>query len=214
MAQALSVQDVARYLLARQDPSAEPITNKKLQKLVYLAQGTTLAMLHRSLWDTDALGARVTAWEQGPVVPDLWREYKAAGYRPLPVPSDLDLDPFDSAARAVLDAILAEYGHLTAAQLTKLTHDHAPWVNTWEKASNGSPTARTLGYDVIPEPELAEFFTRMFAGPNDPRSMAPEELSAAMRAQPEWAEEDARSQAEVAAGKGLSLGELRRFLGL
>ena len=38
---------------------ADPITNKKLQKLVYIAQGMALAMLHRALWDTEPLGARL-----------------------------------------------------------------------------------------------------------------------------------------------------------
>lgn len=204
----LSVYDVARYFLARQDPAAEPISNKKLQKLVYLAQGTTLAMLHRSLWDTTALGARVTAWKEGPVVPDLWREYKAAQWHSLPVPSDIDLNEFDPASRAMLDAVLASYGHLTADQLTKLTHVHEPWVKTWAKAQSHPND------DVIPEPELAEFFTQLLAGPNDPRKLSPAELSAAMRSRPEWAKEDARSAAEIAAGQGLSLGELRRFLGL
>lgn len=208
MAQALSVHDVARYILARQDPSTEPITNKKLQKLVYLAQGTTLAMLHRSLWDTTALGTRVTAWKEGPVVPDLWREYRAARWSPLPVPSGSDANALDATSRAMVDAVIATYGHLSANQLTKLTHAHEPWVNTWAKAQVHPND------DVIPEPELAEFFTQLLAGPNDLRKLSPAELSAAMRSQPEWVKEDARSAAEIAAGQGLSLGELRRFLGL
>jgi uncharacterized phage-associated protein len=207
----LSVYDVARYFLARQDPSA-PITNKKLQKLVYLAQGTTLAMLHRSLWDTSKLGDRVTAYKWGPVVPDLWRHYNKARWRELSVPTDVDFDSYDSASRAVMDAVLAKYGHLTADELANLTHHHDPWVETWAKASKEGP--KPVGYDVIPEPDLAEYFTQLLAGPNDPRSLTPEQLAAVMRANPEWVEEDARAAAEVAAGQGMGLGELRRFLNL
>lgn len=207
----LTVFDVARYFLVRQDRSA-PITPMKLQKLVYLAQGTTLAMLHRSLWDTSDLGARVTAWEKGPVVPALWRKYKGARWHQLPVPSDVELDSYDSASRAVMDAVLAKYGHLTADELANLTHHHDPWVETWAKASKEGP--KPMGYDVIPEPELAEYFTQLLAGPNDPRSLTPEQLAAAMQANPEWVEEDARAAAEVAAGQGMGLGELRRFLNL
>ena len=203
-----TVHDVARYILARQDPSAERITNKKLQKLVYFAQGTTLAMLHRSLWDTTALGARVTAYEQGPVVPDLWREYKPNGWNPLPIPSSVDLDALDAASRAMIDAVLNTYGRMTADQLTRLTHAHDPWVKARAKAQ------KNPNDDVIAEPELAAFFTRLLVGPNDPRALSPEQLSAAMRARPEWVGEDARAAAEIAAGQGLSLEELRRFLDL
>lgn len=203
----LSVHEIGRYILARQDPLTEPVTNMKLQKLVYLAQGTTLAMLHRSLWDTTALGARVTAWKQGPVVPDLWREYRTAESRPLPVPTDFDPDSYDGGSRAMVEAVITEYGKLTADQLSKLTHEHDPWVRSRERVRSNPND------DVIAEPELEEFFTRLLAGPKDPRALSPTQLSAAMRAKSEWVQEDARSSAEIAAGKGLSLGELRCFIG-
>jgi hypothetical protein len=41
-----------------------------------------------------------------------------------------------------------------------------------------------------------------------------EELAALVRADPEWEEKEARAMAEVAAGQGMNLEELRRFLGL
>ncbi len=169
-------------------------------------------MLHRSLWDTTLLGARVTAYEQGPVVPDLWRKYKGLGWHSLPVPSDIDVNTYDSSARAMMNAVLEKYGHLSADELTNLTHHHDPWANTWAKVKTGS--SHSLGYDVIPEPELAEYFTRLLAGPNDARSLTPAQLSAAVRSNPEWVKEDSQAASEVAAGRGLSLGELRRFLGL
>jgi uncharacterized phage-associated protein len=206
MPTAPTVHDVARYILARQDPASEPITNKKLQKLLYLAQGTTLAMLHRVLWDTSALGARVTAWKQGPVVPDLWREYKASRWNPLPIPDGVDPQTIDPVARAIIDDVLNTYGRWTADQLAKLTHEHEPWAKAWEKAQVNPND------DLISEPDMKAFFTRALAGPNDPRKLTPDQLAAAMRSRDDWAKEDQRSAAEIKAGKGMSLGELRRFL--
>jgi uncharacterized phage-associated protein len=212
MSHPLSVEDVARYFLVRQDATVEPITPKKLQKLVYLAQGMSLALLHRSLWDTETLGARVTAWEEGPVVPVLYREYKSYRWRELPIPKNFDADAIDPTARAMMDAVLATYGRMSADQLTDLTHKHDPWMKAWAKAAN--PAYKPLGWDVIPEPEIADYFARLLTGPVDPRAMTPEELSRAMRSQPGWAEERERAFAQVEAGQGMSLGELRRFLGL
>jgi uncharacterized phage-associated protein len=203
-----TILDVARYILANQDPSAEPITPKKLQKLVYLAQGTTLAMLHRSLWDTSALGARVTAWREGPVVPELYREFRSYRWNELPVPSDVDAEAIDPAARTMIDAVINSYGRWSADKLAKLTHEHEPWQKAWAKAQ-ANPND-----DVISEPDLKAFFSRWLAGPTDPRKLSPEQLTAAMQSRPDWAKEDARAAAEIAAGKGMSLGELRRFLGL
>ena len=208
----LTVHDVARYFLARQDPVTEQITPKKLQKLVYLAHGYTLALLHRPLWDTEKIGARLTAWEQGPVVPDLWREYNKAQWRVLPIPSNVDFESFDPALRAMMDEVLAKYGHLSADELANLTHHHDPYVSAWGKVEGA--ISKPLGFDLISEPEVAEYFTRMLSGTMDARHMTPKELSDALRAKPEWADEDARAAAEVAAGQGMSLGELRRFLDL
>lgn len=203
-----TILDVARYILAHQDPSAEPITPKKLQKLVYLAQGTTLAMLHRSLWDTSALGARVTAWREGPVVPELFQEYRTYRWNALPVPAEVDADVIDPAARAMIDAVLNSYGRWTADKLAKFTHDHEPWQKAWAKAQANAND------DVISDAEIKAYFSRWLAGPTDPRNLSPDQLSAAMRTRPDWVKEDARAAAELAAGNGMKLGELRRSLGL
>lgn len=136
----LTVYNVADYFLTHQDPAIEPMSNMKLQKLVYLAQGTTLA----------------------------------------------------------------KYGHLSASELSSLTHHHDPWVVQWGKAQ-----ARRTD-DVIPEPELESYFTRLWVGHDG--QLSPNRLSTAIRAHPESADEDARAAAEIAAGRGMSLGELRRFL--
>jgi uncharacterized phage-associated protein len=212
MTRPLTVQEVARYILARQGASVEPITNKRLQKLVYLAQGRTLALLHRPLWDTSNLGARLTAWEQGPVVPELYREYRSHRWNPLPIPSDVDIEGFDPTARAIIDSVLAEFGGMSTDQLATLTHTHDPWVNAWAKVKDA--TSKPVGYDVIPEPQIESYFTRLLTGPVDPRALSPEALSAAVHAQPTYAVDHARSTAQIKTGQGMRLGELRRFLGL
>lgn len=70
-----SAIDVARYFLAQSDPDAgDTMSNLKLQKLLYYAQGVTLALTEKPLF-SDPL----EAWLQGPVVPSVFRKYKEAG---------------------------------------------------------------------------------------------------------------------------------------
>ncbi len=124
-----SAHDVARYFLAKQDADAgEVITNMKLQKLLYYAQGFHLAMRDKPLFNE-----RVKAWEHGPVVPQVWHEYKEYEAQPLPEPSHDEVD-LDEQTRAFLDEVYAVYGQFSAWRLRELSHQEPPWI----EAFNGS----------------------------------------------------------------------------
>ena len=61
----LSCYDVAQYFLAKSDEDAgDLMSNLKLQKLVYYAQGFALA-----LFDKPLFSERIEAWIHGPVYP-------------------------------------------------------------------------------------------------------------------------------------------------
>ena len=61
----LSCYDVAQYFLAKADEDAgDLMSNLKLQKLVYYAQGFALVLLEKPLFPE-----RIEAWIHGPVVP-------------------------------------------------------------------------------------------------------------------------------------------------
>ena len=73
------VQDVARFfidLAKRQNDldRGDMMTNLRLQKLLYFAQGWHLARFGRPLFD-----ASIEAWPYGPVVPEVYRAYKEYG---------------------------------------------------------------------------------------------------------------------------------------
>ncbi|HSX79064.1 MAG TPA: type II toxin-antitoxin system antitoxin SocA domain-containing protein, partial [Candidatus Saccharimonadia bacterium] len=61
----LDCYDVAQYFLAKADEDAgDLMSNLKLQKLVYYAQGFALALLDKPLFPQC-----IEAWIHGPVVP-------------------------------------------------------------------------------------------------------------------------------------------------
>lgn len=114
--------DAARYLLAYQDEaSGDLITNLKLQKLLYYAQGYHLALYGRPLF-----GDEIRAWQHGPVVKDVYHSYKDYDKRPIdvtdPAPSDLP----DTAVE-VLDLVSKAYGQFDAWKLREMTHAELPW---------------------------------------------------------------------------------------
>ena len=119
-----TARDVANYLLTKSDPGeGDTISNLKLQKLVYYAQGLHLALFDRPLFDE-----QIVAWAHGPVVPDLYHAFKAyeAGAIPLP-----DGPPVITAGeRELLDEIWTVYGQFSAWKLRNMTHAEPPWTNT------------------------------------------------------------------------------------
>lgn len=119
----LSVLDVARYFLVTQDEDAgESITNLKLQKLCYYAQG-----FHLAIFDTPLFPEPIEAWQHGPVVEVLWRAYRDYGSGPIPKPEDVDISLYDNDTVELLDEVNVVYGQYSAWKLRNLTHEEPPW---------------------------------------------------------------------------------------
>lgn len=119
----LSCDDIAQYFLAQSDETAgDLLSNLKLQKLVYYAQGFSLALLGKPLFPEP-----IEAWTHGPVVPALYHEYKKYGAGAIPSPTVLDVTKYDMETRELLDEVYATYGQFSAWKLRNMTHVEPPW---------------------------------------------------------------------------------------
>lgn len=119
----LSCFDVADYFLSLTDEEAgDLISNLKLQKLVYYAQGFNLALYGKPLFNET-----IEAWEHGPVVPELYHKYKEYGSCTIPTPKDIDFDKFDKKTRELLDEVYEVYGQYSAWKLRNLSHNEPPY---------------------------------------------------------------------------------------
>lgn len=137
--------DVAEYFLTRcNEESGDTISNLKLQKLVYYAQGFSLALLKRPLFEE-----QIEAWMHGPVVPAIYRKYKKHGNQALPIPARLDLDKFSDDEKDLLDEVHGVFGQFSAWKLRNMTHEEAPWKDNYIEG---------VGYQVIPHDELKVYF--------------------------------------------------------
>lgn len=124
--------DVAKYFLAMSsDESGDLISNLKLQKLAYYAQGFSLALLGRPLFEE-----RIEAWMHGPVVPELYHAYKDYGSGAIPHPAEFDHNVLAKEERELLDEVYQVYGQYSAWRLRELTHDEAPWRESYREGGN------------------------------------------------------------------------------
>lgn len=139
-----TAHDVAAYILSKQGP----ISAMKLQKLVYYSQAWSLAWDERPLFNQT-----ISAWANGPVIPELF--YKHRGMYMVEEWLIGDINQLDCQARNTIDAVLKFYGHMTAKQLSDLTHEEEPW----QIARAGQPVG-SHGNEVITQSSMEEYYTR------------------------------------------------------
>lgn len=143
--QTYTADQIARYFLAKTDAGVgDLISNLKLQKLCYYAQGLGMATRGEPLFREP-----IEAWLHGPVVPGLYRTYRGFEGNAIPTVTDLDLDAYDPADRKILDDVYDFYGQYSAWRLRQMTHNEAPWRDAYEQDAS----------HVIPLDSLTRFFS-------------------------------------------------------
>lgn len=121
----VSIIQVASYILNNhQDILKENNKNSltKLQKLSYYSQAWHYVWSGSPLTEDD-----FEAWQFGPVSPKLFFFVKAEGWHQLSKQSfkELSLDQKES-----IDLVVSKYGSLKAVELTELSHNERPWLNS------------------------------------------------------------------------------------
>lgn len=125
-----SASEVARWFLSRNnqkvlEDGGELISNLKLQKLLYYAQGTYLAIT-----DTKLFNDPIVAWQHGPVVQNVYNEYRVNGSNGIENFEPIDLNNFDEETNEILEAVYQNFGQYSAWKLREKTHNETPWKET------------------------------------------------------------------------------------
>ncbi len=107
------------YLAAKEE---KPITNKKLQKLVYYAQAWSLVLKNKRLFEEP-----IEAWVHGPAVRSLYIQYKKFGFNPIQEEIKNNTINIPEKTKELLNSVWKAYGGLDAGYLEVLTHSEDPW---------------------------------------------------------------------------------------
>ncbi len=141
------VFDVADFFVQLLNQSEDDmISNLKLNKLLYYAQGTFLARTGKPLFEN-----RIEAWTYGPVIPEVYRKYKVFGKNPIfSDQNDIDMSVFSADEADVLYDVMREFGQYTGSKLVALTHQPGtPWSD-----------ANTRGELVISQSAIRDYFLK------------------------------------------------------
>ena len=124
MAKAL---DVALYFACKGDADAgDSITNLKIQKLLYYAQGASLAIRNCPLFEEN-----IYAWQYGPVVELVYHKLKKFGSGQVVTDDMCEAhDRLSEAERDIADEVYDVYGQFSGWKLRDMTHSESPWKDT------------------------------------------------------------------------------------
>lgn len=143
-----TARQIADWFLAWGQHNDAPLSNLKLQKLLYYAQGHYLGAHGAPLFHDD-----IEAWAHGPVVCSIYHDLKQFGNGPIDVDAVLGESFSWDDFRDVEDDLMRvwnTYGKYEAWALRNRTHREAPWKSTFEHG---------MKYLVIPQDAMREFFS-------------------------------------------------------
>jgi uncharacterized phage-associated protein len=152
---------VANFVLDECDAAGVAVTHLALQKIVYFCHVWSLIELGQPL-----VRQSFEAWEHGPVLQYLYREFKEFGPNPLrdrarqlnPRNGQREVVAYDFAkpTRELLIKVVAIYSRFSASILRELSHaPGGPWDRVWHHRGNINPGMR------IDNRDIAQFYSRM-----------------------------------------------------
>lgn len=136
--------DIANfYIQLANSLSDNSVDNLKINKLLYYAQGFSLAKLGAPIFEDD-----IQAWDYGPVIPDVYHAFKCCGKKSIDEPTDeFDESCLNSEELNLLIDVYTSYGKYTGWALKNMTHvQGSPWAMVYEPGKN-----RVISLDSMKE---------------------------------------------------------------
>ncbi len=129
MADVKAVANLFLHLAEEQakDETGDLMTDLKLQKMLYFVQ-----CWHLVRYDEPIFQNIIEAWDHGPVVPEIYSEYKKFGRNPIQA-SPVDYNAFNDHELETIMDVFAYYGRYSASGLREISHQYdSPWANVYK----------------------------------------------------------------------------------
>lgn len=118
-----TANQIASYIIRKCLKLEKEINNLQLQKILYYTQAAFLVKVNRPAFSDD-----IVAWKYGPVVKDIYQEYKCNSNRPI-----YDYIPYDGLIADdhtdLIDEIILAKSDYSAFELVEQTHEELPWLD-------------------------------------------------------------------------------------
>lgn len=132
---------VANYIINQTIEMDSPVSNLKLQKLLYYVQVASLVDNKIPMFDDE-----ISAWKYGPVVETIYHIFKRFVDKPIDEAVDeAELLFWDDSSKPIeigvkdrnlIDKVITSYRNYSAISLVKKTHREDPWKNAFYNGKN------------------------------------------------------------------------------
>jgi uncharacterized phage-associated protein len=146
---------VAEFVIAFSHEHGDPVSNLKLQKLLYYAQAWFLAIYDKPLFDE-----RIEAWVHGPAVPPVYGDFKKWSWQPINC--EVAFPELDARIKEHLEEVMDVYGGMSAYELEKLTHSEDPW-----KSARGGIAPDEASNAIISHDDMRRYYRARLNGQGD-----------------------------------------------
>lgn len=141
--------DIARYIIGRRSHQNKTMNNLKLQKILYFVQAEFLVTTGQACFSE-----QIEAWDIGPVVPEVYHNYKVFGSASIPVIEKVpDYVPISEQDMKLIDDMMDKCSKYTSIDLLDITHNQSPWRDAYIRGLKNIITNEAIA-DYFKEDEM------------------------------------------------------------
>ncbi len=139
-----SATEIAKYIISQCLSLGKPVSNLKLQKMMYFLWVDFYKQTGRRLFLDN-----ICAWQLGPVVPEVYYEYCSYAGRPIQRAYTTNIGGEDG---QIINRILADYVNVPANVLVDRTHENG---SAWDCVyQNGAGNRNIIPFELIIKKEV------------------------------------------------------------
>lgn len=139
-----NAMDVAKYIIRHCNSLERPISNLKLQKVMYFAWIDYYAQKKSYLFNEE-----FCAWKFGPVIPEVYYEYSIFAGNPITRDADTNMEE-----NTLLDSIIDRYMGESVSSLVNRSHrPNGAWSEVFKE---GEGIRQVIPFSLIVKKEVVE----------------------------------------------------------
>lgn len=136
--------NISKYVINKCIDYGKPISNLKLQKILYYIQAEFLVRL-----DNPIFLAEIEAWRHGPVVPESYYEFNSHIANNITNKIN-DCKMIKPEEMNIINNVIRKKMEFSAWKLVEMTHNEDPWKNNYVAGGN----------TVIPLQDIKDYFSK------------------------------------------------------
>lgn len=120
-----NVLDISKYIINYSIDNHHPVSNLKLQKLLYYVQANFLINKNKPCFVQD-----IVHWRHGPVVTESYSAFRKYFNDNISSNQNMDMNLIEDSDRELIEHVVKAYKNMDPWDMVAKTHEENPWNDT------------------------------------------------------------------------------------